>query len=103
MIPNNSEKRKKIFLTLLLIAAILFPIAGITIKNYTTKLLENIKVLRSRETILINQNKILLNKLKRLKSAARLKQYAAENLNMYNPEPETLSIIIEKQYLENVE
>ncbi|MCF7886045.1 MAG: cell division protein FtsL [Candidatus Marinimicrobia bacterium] len=98
---KKSEKRKKIILFVLLVAAILFPVLGITIKNYTTNLLDEIKNKRAQELALINQNKRLINKASRLQSASRLKEYAVENLNMYNPEPETLSIIINQQYLNN--
>jgi len=100
---KNPARLKKIVLTILFFAAISFPIIGITIKNYTTHLLDEIKKKRTREITLINQNKIYINKLKRLRSAARLKEYAASELNMYNPEPETLSIIINKQFLNNAE
>lgn len=103
MIPKNPEKRKKWILTVLLVAAILFPVLGITLKNYTTSLLDEIKNKRSREITLINRNKVLLNKVKRLRSSDRLKSYAAQELDMYNPEPETLSIIIKKQYLNDEE
>ena len=99
--PRNSDKIKKIILFALLIVAILFPIIGITVKNYTTDLLDEIKKKQTRKITLINQNKVLINKVKRLQSAARLKEYAIEELNMYNPEPETLSIIINKQFLDN--
>ncbi|HMA62519.1 MAG TPA: hypothetical protein VKP78_07705 [bacterium] len=103
MIPKNPEKRKKWILTVLLVTAILFPVLGITLKNYTTNLLDEIKNKRSREITLINRNKVLLNKVKRLRSSDRLKSYAARELNMYNPEPESLSIIIKKQYLSDEE
>lgn len=97
----DPKKKRKIILSILFIAAISFPVIGISIKNYTTKLLDEIKEKRTREITLINQNKILMNKSKRLQSASRLKEYAARELNMYNPEPETLSIIINKNYIEN--
>ena len=100
---KTSDKIKKIILIALLFAAVLFPIIGITIKNYTTELLDEIKKKQTRRITLTNQNKALINKVKRLQSAARLKEYAVNELNMYNPEPETLSIIINKQFLKNAE
>ena len=99
MWTNNPKTNKKILLIAILIIAILFPIAGITINNYTTELLEDIDRKRAIQTKLRNKNKLLQNEVERLSGTNRLTKFASKKLGLQNPDPETLTVIIDTNYL----
>jgi len=63
--------------------------------NYTNQLFANIDILKREEANLITQNRIISVELDGLSRADRITQIASSEMNMWSPQPETLSIIID--------
>jgi len=66
----------------------------IWIFNYTNQLYKEIETLKREEANLITQNRITSVELDRLARADRIRQIAANEMNMWTPPPETLAVII---------
>lgn len=59
--------------------------------------MENLTILESKERELIAQNREIKIEIERLSRSERIQKIAKEQLKMYIPDPETLTVKIDKE------
>ena len=89
-----SRNMKLMLLGLLIIVSGLFYVWE---KNKVDMMMENLNILETKESELIAQNREIKIEIERLSRSERIQKIANEQLNMYTPDPETLTVKIDKK------
>jgi len=93
---RNLQKRRHnlVLLTIfsLLVGSMLF---YLWIYNYTNQLYRNIEQLRRQESNLVARNRMTMIEIEHLNRTDRIKNIAANEIEMVTPVPETLAVVID--------
>jgi len=84
----------------LLLLGLLIILSGIFYvwkRNKVDMMMENLTILESKERELIAQNREIKIEIERLSRSERIQKIAKEQLKMYIPDPETLTVKIDKE------